>query len=122
MNRKNILLFAIGVIVLGGVIFLSTRQKTNAPAANPSATGTSVSIENYQFNPSTLTVKKGATVTWTNNDAAAHAVAGDQNAAWPVGPTLRQGNSYTHVFDADGTFPYHCVIHPGMHGTIIVTE
>lgn len=123
---KNISLLVLGVFIIGGVIFFATKQDTKAPTINLMATSTTagalvVTIESYQFNPSTLTVKKGETVVWTNNDAAPHIVAGDQGT-WVPGEAMKQGGSYTRTFDTVGTFAYHCAIHPGMKGTIIVTE
>lgn len=124
MDTKKITLLVLGVAVVGSIIFFATKQDTKAPIANPIPTGASgavVVIENYQFNPSALTVKKGVTVVWTNNDSAQHIVAGDQSP-WAPGEAMKQGGSYTHTFDTVGTFSYHCAIHPGMKGTITVTE
>ncbi len=124
MKTRDIIYIILGVIIIGGVIFLSTKQNTNAPTASPTTagvTGTSISIKNYQFDPASLIVKKGATVIWTNNDAAPHIVGGDQNA-WSAGPTMKQGDTYAHTFGTVGTFEYHCAIHPNMRGTIVVTE
>lgn len=124
MNTKNIALLIFGVIVVGVVIFFSTKGTTKAPTISPllsTATSGAVVIKNYQFNPASLTLKKGGVVTWTNNDAALHIVAGDQ-ATWAAGPTLKKGDVYTHTFDTSGVFSYHCAIHPNMYGTITVTE
>jgi plastocyanin len=124
MNIKKIALLILGVVVIGVVIFFATKQDTKAPIANPvstSATGLVVAIENYQFNPSALTVKKGDTVVWTNNDSAPHIVAGDKSP-WVPGGSLKKGDTYTHTFDTVGSFSYYCFIHPSMRGTVTVTE
>jgi len=34
---------------------------------------------------------------------------------------LGSGASFTFVFTAAGTYPYHCSIHPNMVGTITIT-
>ena len=71
------------------------------------------------YGPDVLTVKRGTAVTWVNNDPGmVHNVAG-------VGGTftstlLREGQSWTHVFDKPGTYPYSCLPHPWMKGTLIV--
>lgn len=121
MNRKTIILIACGAVIVGSAAFFVMRQHASAPTVTP-VTGTAVSIKNYQFEPIQLHIKKGETVTWTNNDAAPHIVAGDDAAAWAAGPMLKQGDVYMHTFDTAGTFAYHCNIHPGMRGSIVVTE
>lgn len=124
MKTKHIIFLTIGVIVVGTILFLLTHGRTNAPTVTPSptgVTGTAVSIRNYQFDPASLIIKKGQTVAWTNYDAAPHVIAGDADG-WVAGPAMKQGDTYSHTFDTVGTFAYHCAIHPGMRGTIVVTE
>ena len=53
------------------VVFTSCSSNTNSSDATNSQTP-AVSIENSSFNPSNLTVQKGAKVEWTNNDTTAH--------------------------------------------------
>jgi amicyanin len=95
----------------------ATTQATQAPAggSNP------IAIKNFAFNPSTLTIKTGTTVTWTNQDGAPHQIASDPGA--PVAfksESLANGASYQFTFIQTGTYDYHCTIHPAMKGTIIV--
>lgn len=80
----------------------------------------SVTIANFAFSPATLTVKKGTTVTWTNQDSAPHNVRGTNGG--PSSETLAKGQSYSFTFTTAGTFPYICSIHPNMKATVIVTE
>jgi len=42
--------------------------------SNPPASDNSVSIQGFAFNPATLTIKAGTTVTWTNEDSAPHTI------------------------------------------------
>lgn len=77
-----------------------------------------VSIGNTMtgYVPSSMTVKKGTTVTWTNQDSATHSVISD---------TFQSGNlsynqSYSHTFNTTGSFEYHCGLHASMVGTINV--
>ena len=92
---------------------------TNPPAVQPSVPQTyDVEIKNFAFSQSTLTIKKGDTVKWTNNDGTSHTVVFDSSAI--DSGTLTQGQSYSHTFNDAGTFAYHCGIHQAMKGTIIV--
>ena len=77
-----------------------------------------VSIEGFEFSPSSTTVQVGDSVTWSNADATAHtATAGDGSFdTESIGP----GESSTITFDTAGTFAYVCSIHPAMTGTVVV--
>ena len=70
--------------------------------------------------PQTITVVLGMnnTVTWVNNDDAAHTVTatgGSFNSG-----NLDAGQSWTHTFTIAGTYTYFCAYHPWMKGTVIV--
>jgi plastocyanin len=91
-------------------------SNTPVPTVESSVTSNTVNIQNFTFNPATLTVKKGTTVTWTNNDSVAHQL---KSAAFnSTGLTNDQTFSFT--FTTAGTFDYACAIHPSMTGKIIV--
>jgi plastocyanin len=95
----------------------ATPAPGGSPAASPVAT-TSVTIANFAFSPAVITVRAGATVTWTNRDEDAHTVA---IAGTPVSQPLQGNDSYTHTFAAPGTYAYLCTIHPTMRGVVVVT-
>jgi plastocyanin len=80
-----------------------------------------VAIKTYSFNPSTLTVKVGTKVTWTNEDTVSHTVTSDSGNELSSGQ-LSQGQSYSHTFNQVGTYNYHCSIHYSMTGTVIVEQ
>lgn len=78
-----------------------------------------VSIRNFAFVPATITVKRGDTVVWTNNDSVPHSVTGDGGDI--ASPTLKPGQSYSFKFTAgDTSFIYHCGFHPSMTGKVVV--
>jgi plastocyanin len=96
-------------------------------AANPGDSKTaSVLIENSAFTPAKLTIKKGTTVTWTNNDNIGHNVVSDDDA--PAGgppktaDVFGQGEVFSFTYDSVGIFPYHCAPHPFMQGAVEVVE
>lgn len=88
-----------------------------SPAPNAVATK-SIEIANFAFSPAVITVKVGATVTWTNKDEDAHTVAITGAA---VSKPLQSGDSYAHTFGQPGTYTYRCTIHPNMRGMVVVT-
>jgi len=90
-----------------------------APASVPPAGGDAVTIAGFTFDPATLTVKVGATVTWTNTDSATHTVVWDDGSPGS-GSLTNGGTPYSRTFDTAGTFAYACGIHATMKGTIVV--
>ncbi len=77
-----------------------------------------VVIANFAFGPSSMTVAKGTTVTWQNNDNVAH-TATSNNGTWDTG-TINPGSSSSLKFDSAGTWAYHCAVHPMMTATLVV--
>jgi hypothetical protein len=73
------------------------------------------------FDPTLITVDKGDTVTWTNKGSLPHTVTG-ANASWGDYSELLNGQSASHTFDAAGSYPYYCLLHPGMVGAVVVTD
>ncbi|MCX9014335.1 MAG: cupredoxin family copper-binding protein [Candidatus Methanoperedens sp.] len=86
------------------------REVTNAQNA------ASVEIKGFAFNLASITVKKGTTVTWTQQDSAPHTVTG---RGFESG-NLAKGQVFSHTFNDAGTFDYHCSLHPSMKGKVIV--
>jgi plastocyanin len=78
----------------------------------------SVQIVGFAFQPATMTIPVGATVTWTNQDAVQHTSTSD-TGLWNSGP-LDQGKSFSFTFTQPGTYAYHCAIHPYMTASITV--
>ena len=72
------------------------------------------------FVPNPVTISAGTTVTWINTDTASssHDVAAD-NGSFDAG-TMTNGARFSFTYQTRGTFPYHCLRHPGMVGTVVV--
>ncbi|MEO8711833.1 MAG: cupredoxin family copper-binding protein [Parafilimonas sp.] len=80
-------------------------------------TGNAVSIKNFAFSASTLTVSLGTTVKWTNNDATTHTVTAD-DGSFDSG-NIAPGGTFSHTFSAAGTTKYHCSIHTNMKASVV---
>jgi LPXTG-motif cell wall-anchored protein len=93
------------------------RKGKDRTAARAAANG-SVTIVDFEFQPGSVTIDQGDTVTWTNNGPTAHsATAPDGSFDTGIFPA---GQSRSHTFNEAGTFSYICTPHPNMHGTIVV--
>jgi plastocyanin len=100
---------ALGVIVLAGC----SSSESSAPVAT-----TAVKMaKSYVFEPKTIEVEAGQTVTWTNDDHFTHTVQvdGQQNH------TVERGESVSIAFEMPGTYHYVCTLHrQDMDGEVIV--
>lgn len=105
----------LALAVAAGVLFAIAACA--APASNTTTTsGNTVTLKNIAFNPSTLTVKTGATVTVTNADQVEHHIV--------IGTTdlgvQPPGKTVTWKAPADGVYIMKCLIHPTMSGQVTV--
>jgi plastocyanin len=136
MRRLLALLFAclaLGVVAAGcggdddngGGGGSSQTKETPAPKADDTgdanAGGPQVLMKDIKFNPKSLKVKAGQTVTWTNDDSVGHDVTADGFNSGGAG-NIEPGKTLTHKFAKAGTYKYVCSVHPGMEGTVKVTK
>jgi plastocyanin len=110
-----------------------TAAPTNtapAPTNTPSGPQAAVSIttsggaygSSFGFSPSSLSIKAGTTVTWTDKTGAPHTVTSDAGDPASFNGSLGgNGATYSFTFTTPGTYNYHCSIHPYMTATITVT-
>ena len=77
-----------------------------------------VRIENFSFEPQTLTVKPGTTVVFENDDDIPHLVVADDKSF--RSKALDTGDTYAFTFATAGDFAYFCGLHPHMRGKITV--
>lgn len=81
-----------------------------------------VAIKGFLYIPETVTVPAGASVAWTNQDNAPHTSTGIDDAVSALNSgAIVFGQTFTQEFDTPGTYPYYCVYHPNMLGTVVVT-
>jgi plastocyanin len=115
-----VVLLMLGLALAGPVVIAWEQldlgdQAAEAPAA-AAAGGTTVAMAGLAFQPETLTVRKGATVVFDNDDTAPHTV------------TARSGGVDSGVIDpgkrfslvASESFDYVCSIHPSMTAKLVV--
>ncbi len=105
------------------VLSLMWAQDSTVTAAGSSPGPHAVTVVDFSFRLSTISVPVGSTVTWTNEDSFAHSIVatGGPDAAFRSDP-LSTGQTYSHTFDTPGTYTYICGIHPSMAGSVVVTE
>jgi plastocyanin len=87
------------------------------PAAQPLEQAR-IRIEHSAFNPPTLTIPAGTTVSWTNVDIEERAITSSTSLFESA--RLGPGATYSFRFAAAGTYVYACPLHPGMTARIVV--
>jgi len=114
-------------IVLGLIVSACSGGGAASPAstevpsaAAPAAGAGAVTIVDFGFQPTDLTVAAGSTVTWTNTGDATHTVKWSDGT--PESAGLTTSATYARTFETAGAYPYVCGIHGSMTGTITVTE
>jgi plastocyanin len=95
-----------------------TAPAKTAPAKAAPTGATRVTISGYAYQPATLTVMRGAKITFTNHDQTAH-TATSNTTGFDSG-TIKPGHSASVTVTKAGTYTYYCQFHAFMHGTIIV--
>jgi plastocyanin len=124
LNRKKLggekmkRVFIIGLLLIVIAISGCYRQKTTTQPI----TSNTVEIKGFAFNPATITVSKGTTVAWVNNNGAPHTIT---TTIAPVdfdSGRRNKGDTFNQTFNTAGTYEYFCSIHPNMKGKVIVTE
>lgn len=87
-----------------------------APASASSARTTTVTLKHISFIKETVRIHRGDKVKWVWKDPT---VPHNVTFATKHSKTQQTG-TYTLTFARSGTFTYHCTIHPGMDGKVVV--
>src|SRR5215470_15647165 len=82
------------------------------------AAAAEIRIHDFRFDPPTLSVPVGATVTWVNHDEEVHTVTSAEGLF--TSPGLDGDQRFSYRFEKPGTYQYRCALHPQMQGTIVV--
>jgi plastocyanin len=126
-------LFVIGAVVMTAACGNDYSSAPTSPSPSPSPSpaptsggpssqvtipkGASV-LGNQAFAPDQVMVAVGDTVTWMNTDTVSHTSTSDASG-WDSG-IVAPGAQFSRTFQTAGTFRYHCAIHPGMVGSVVV--
>jgi plastocyanin len=152
MNKGLLIIGAVVILLVGGFLVLrgssspapaETAFPTNEALSEPSSTDTGLSTPTISpatgttsqntieygstgFSPTTITVKVGDSVTWTNNSSSTVQVSSDPHPTHTDFPPLNSvgaiapGSSKSFTFTKSGTFGYHNHLNPSDKGEVIV--
>lgn len=136
MVKKKAVLIASVVIAAGAIVATyvlsgnmnmgvegsgnSIQQPTASIPSNSSVVRIVANAGSNSFSPNPVEVKVGETVTWINDDSSRHTVTSKDGVF--DSEMMGKGQSFSFTFDKAGEYPYFCSPHPGMVGTVVVTE
>jgi plastocyanin len=96
----------------------ATEAATEDAGSDAAGEPVEIAMRDIKFDPVEAEAAVGQTVIWTNEDSAPHNVIGG-----PIeSPTFNQGETFEYTPEEAGTIDYVCTIHPGMEGTLTVTD
>jgi plastocyanin len=127
-NSKNRLLTGISFLFAIILISSSCNKASNDAMLGMGNTGgttgsakpgaNEVFIQGMVFNPSTITVAAGTTITWTNKDAVTHSVTSTTNVF--NSGSMGANKTFSFTFATAGTYAYYCTFHPTMTASVTV--
>lgn len=145
MSKNAVIVLVVIVLaILGGWYYLKSQKASTytppAPtpqvsqeltSASPSASSSAVMGKNIVkitasgFNPQSITIKTGDSVTWENDDSADHTVNSAPHPTHTAYPPLnlgliKPGDSKSLAFPTAGTYKYHDHLNPSLTGSVTV--
>jgi plastocyanin len=125
--RFRIILTGFAVFFAAIALVTILALHTSNPIHHQPARVAVVRITKAGFVPSTLSVKRGTKVTWTNTDGNLHQVASnpfpkDTGLVSLKSEILNNDQTYTYTATTTGTFGYHDQLAPTINGTIVVQK
>ena len=103
--------------LLAAAVVLVAAGCGESESNEPVATTDVAMVKSYRFDPKTIEIEAGQSVTWTNEDNFTHTVQVDGQQDHEV----ERGESVSIRFDEPGSYRYVCTLHrQDMDGEVIV--
>jgi plastocyanin len=119
MRRLTALLACTALLVAGcGSDDKPAAEKDKGKAVS----GQQVEMKDIAFQPATIRVRTGETVTWVNQDSVQHDVVNVKEGEQPKSELFNEGQTYEWTPTEAGTVQYVCSVHPNMKGTVEITD
>ena len=123
LSSLVVLLAIVSMVAIAPNAFAMDHMKTVTNAPGSSTPGCEETADGC-FIPSPVTIPIGGTVTWDNDDTAAHTATAGSATDGPSGvfdsSLIMAGGSFSFTFDEAGSYDYFCMVHPWMAGLVIV--
>ena len=124
-NRLRNLLAATATLAFALTACSDASTPTTTEPSTTKPTSATVQVRNIAFEPTTIKIAVGDTVTWTNEDIVRHTVTsgipGEPDGQFDH-PLDAEGAQASVTFDEAGTFTFYCELHHAMTGEIVVAS
>lgn len=104
------------VKLIGTALLIATVATVSAAHAETVRVG----IDKFKFQPQTVTIRRGDTVEWVNDEKRTPHTIHFQAEGLPESDSMFPGESWKRQFTKPGTYPYRCGPHPEMTGIVEV--
>ncbi|MBC7085504.1 MAG: hypothetical protein H5T43_03950 [Methanomethylovorans sp.] len=118
-SKALIILILLAFLMLSGCLDRLKELESNNDTeyADSNVKYVEIYIDDYAFHPQFVTISRGDTVRWTNNDSVAYIIKSSSFQS----PTLTKGMTFTYTFYERRTYNYYLATHPyTKSGTIVV--
>jgi plastocyanin len=121
MKRRSVAkFFGIALFALGAMAATSCgTDSTSSSGENPPAVAATIHIADGKFEPRTIDIAVGGSVTWINDDVASHNVKFLEPSTFNSG-IIKPAATWTQTFASAGTYDYYCDFHNSMKGSVVV--
>ena len=99
----------------------SSTSPVTCTASSSATSDVAVSMVDFSFNPSSVSITAGQSVQWTNDGSSIHTVT-STGGAFDSG-SMSSGAKFTCTFHSAGVYNYECIFHAAsnsMTGTVHV--
>jgi plastocyanin len=130
MQKTNLVIVAIIIVLAVGMFFFFNSRKQVAPGEQTKAASqepsVTIHITEEGFSPSEVTVKQGETVEWVNNTSAPRWPASNLHPTHEIYPEfdpmepVESGKTWSFTFAKAGSWSYHDHLAPNKRGIIEV--
>jgi plastocyanin len=103
----------------GGSPDTPSSQYPTTSSTEPAPIAATVLITDGQFDPRSIEIAVGGSVTWINEDVNPHLIV----SATPnviQSPLIGKAGTYTRTFSSPGEYPYYCTLRNTLKGTVTV--
>jgi plastocyanin len=124
-------LAALPILVIAGALIIwvssgsnPTASKQAQQATDAQAAAITIDLTANAPRPAAVTIRKGQSVTWENQDDQPHRLTADQSLlpGFDSADVLAKGDTYTYTFESTGTFHYYDPLNPTTYNGTVVVE
>jgi plastocyanin len=108
-------------VAIAALLIAGCGSDEPTKAGGTAAKADKVNIKDFKYAPASIEVKKGTTVSFTNEDTAKHTATSKPQGTFDSGD-ISKGQTKPVTFNKAGSYTYYCVYHAFMKGKVKVVD